>query len=122
LPISRRCLFERADVTSVPRLCPQCPKRPRPIKLQAALARARRWNERDGDTISYGQTEVEAMVNFEMMLGRTLFQLWPDLPRDIQEQIFEALPFEPGEKRSLATLLHDHHPRTAHPPKPTQSA
>jgi hypothetical protein len=60
------------------------------------------------------------MNSVEAMLGRTLFQLWPDLPRDIQERIFEALPCEPGEKRFLAILFHDHHPRTAHPPKPTE--
>ena len=53
------------------------------------------------------------MNMLETMLGRTLFRLWPDLPRDIQERIFEALPCEAGDRRSIATLLHDHHPRTA---------
>jgi hypothetical protein len=62
------------------------------------------------------------MNMIETMLGRTLFRLWPDLPRDIQERIFEALPCEAGDRRSIATLLHDHHPRTAHPPRPTELA
>jgi hypothetical protein len=62
------------------------------------------------------------MNHLETMLGRTVFQLWSDLPRNIQERIFESLPCAPGEKRSFAVLLHDHHPRTAHPPKPTALA
>jgi hypothetical protein len=62
------------------------------------------------------------MNSLDTMLGRTVFRLWPDLPRDVQEQIFEALPCDPGEKGSIAMLLLDHHPRTANPPKPTELA
>jgi hypothetical protein len=58
----------------------------------------------------------------ETMLGRTVFWLWPDLPRDIQERIFEALPCDAEQRRSIATLFHDHHPRTAHPPRPAELA
>jgi hypothetical protein len=42
----------------------------------------------------------------ELLLGHAAFKLWPDLPRDMQEKLFEA----------------DHHPRTAHPPKPANLA
>jgi hypothetical protein len=62
------------------------------------------------------------MNMLETMLGRTLFRLWPDLPREIQERIFEALPCAARDRRCIATLLHDHHPRTAHPPRPTELA
>jgi hypothetical protein len=62
------------------------------------------------------------MNRLETMLGRAVFRLWPDLPRDIQERIFEALPCEAEARRFIATLLHDHHPRTAHPPRPTALA
>jgi hypothetical protein len=54
------------------------------------------------------------------LLGQAAFKLWPDLPREIQELLFEAAaPTEGPERTMLATTLHDHHPRTAHPPKPT---
>jgi hypothetical protein len=37
----------------------------------------------------------------------------------MQERIFEAaVPDNPLLRYSFAVFLHDHHPRTAHPPKP----
>src|SRR5882672_8763248 len=60
---------------------------------------------------------------FELLLGHAAFRLWPDLPRDMQERLFEAaVPDNPLLRYSFAVFLHDHHPRTAHPPKPTNSA
>jgi hypothetical protein len=42
------------------------------------------------------------------------------LPRDIQEKLFEtAAPSDDQVRHDLAVFLHDRHPRTAHPPKPT---
>jgi len=56
----------------------------------------------------------------ELLLGRAALQLWPDLPRDIQEKLFDtAVPVDPSLRNHLAIFLHDLHPRTAHPPKPT---
>ena len=56
---------------------------------------------------------------FELLLGHATFKLWADLPRDMQERIFEAaVPDNPLLRYSFAVFLHDHHPRTAHPPKP----
>jgi hypothetical protein len=49
-------------------------------------------------------------------------QLWPDLPQEVQEQLFACVPDDPGVRNGLAHLLHDRHPRTAHPPKPTAFA
>ena len=57
---------------------------------------------------------------FERLLGQAALKLWPDLPRDVQELLFEAaVPINPTIRNSLAIFLHDRHPRTAHPPKPT---
>lgn len=62
------------------------------------------------------------MDNLERLLGRAVFQLWPNLPRDMQEQIFEAASSEPDVRRRLAVVLHDHHPKTAFPPRPSALA
>lgn len=56
---------------------------------------------------------------FALLAGRAALQLWPDLPRDVQERLFEtAVPRDEQVRHNLAVFLHDRHPRTAHPPKP----
>jgi hypothetical protein len=45
--------------------------------------------------------------------------MWPELPRDAQEMLFAAATDDGVIANTLAIYLHDHHPRTAHPPKPT---
>ena len=62
------------------------------------------------------------MPNFAEILGRAVLQLWPDLPQPVQERLFESVPDDPGVRNALAQFLHDHHPKTAHPPKPTAVA
>ncbi len=62
------------------------------------------------------------MSNFEGMLGKAVLQLWPTLPREVQELLFECVPDDPGVRNELAQYLHNHHPKTAHPPKPTAVA
>jgi hypothetical protein len=60
---------------------------------------------------------------FERLLGRAALALWSDLPRDVQERLFEqAVAGEVILRNHLASYLHDHHPKTAHPAKPTQLA
>ena len=60
---------------------------------------------------------------FAAQLGHAALRLWPDLPRDVQERLFEhAAPDDAALRHDLAVFLHDRHPRTAHPPKPTQLA
>jgi hypothetical protein len=55
---------------------------------------------------------------FELLLGHATFKLWADLPREMQEKLFEAaVPGNPLLRYSFAVFLHDHHPRTARPPK-----
>jgi hypothetical protein len=60
---------------------------------------------------------------FQDAIGRAALELWPDLPREVQEHLFEYVATEDYTLRQpLATYLHEHHPRTAHPPKPTSVA
>ena len=41
---------------------------------------------------------------------------------DLQERLFEDAGGDEHLRYQLAIYLHDHHPRTAHPPKPTTIA
>jgi len=62
----------------------------------------------------------ESIVRFQQNIGRAALRLWPDLPREFQEQLFEqAVGADETLRHQLAQYLHDHHPRTAHPAKPT---
>jgi hypothetical protein len=57
---------------------------------------------------------------FERLLGKAALALWADLPRVVQEGLFETAVAEDAIIRNhLASYLHDHHPKTAHPAKPT---
>jgi hypothetical protein len=59
----------------------------------------------------------------EALIGRTALELWGYFPRDVQELIFEtAVRGNDGLRHELAVFLHERHPRTAHPPKPTALA
>ncbi|MDX3969169.1 MAG: hypothetical protein QHD01_21590 [Bradyrhizobium sp.] len=57
---------------------------------------------------------------FASLLGRAALKVWPDLPRDVQERLFAAAVDDGVIANDLAEFLHDRHPRTAHPPKPTR--
>ena len=47
---------------------------------------------------------------FEGLLGHAAFKLWPDLPRDVQETLFEAaVPHDDATRYNLAVFLHQHH-------------
>ena len=59
---------------------------------------------------------------FANLLGHAALKVWPDLPRDAQEQLFAAAIDDGVIANSLATFLHDRHPRTAHPPPPASVA
>jgi hypothetical protein len=61
-------------------------------------------------------------IQFASLLGRAALKVWSDLPRDAQEQLFAAAVDDGVIASSLAEYLHDHHPRTAHPPRPTRLA
>jgi hypothetical protein len=59
---------------------------------------------------------------FALLLGHAALSLWPDLPRDAQELLFAAAADDGILANSLAVFLHDRHPKTAHPLRPTQIA
>jgi hypothetical protein len=62
-------------------------------------------------------------LEFERLLGKAALALWPELPRGVQESLFETAVAGDAIFRShLALYLHDHHPKTAHPAKPTHFA
>lgn len=53
---------------------------------------------------------------FATLLGRPAMDVWGDMPRDIQEALFEtAMKGRDAEREELARLLHDRQPRTLHP-------
>jgi len=55
---------------------------------------------------------------FAALLGHAALKVWPELPRDAQEKLFAAAVNDGVIANALATYLHEHHPRTAHPPRP----
>jgi hypothetical protein len=56
---------------------------------------------------------------FALRLGKAAIGVWSDIPRDLQEALFEtALRGRDDLRPALARLLHDRHPRTEHPAKP----
>jgi hypothetical protein len=77
-----------------------------------------RTNERRGPMMMNNSTH-----EFERLLGKAALALWADLPRNVQENLFETAVAEDVLIRNhLALYLHDHHPKTAHPAKSTQLA
>jgi len=53
---------------------------------------------------------------FERLLGKAALALWADLPRDVQENLFETAVAEDVIIRNqLASYPREHHPKTAHP-------
>ncbi len=58
--------------------------------------------------------------HFARLLGKAAMDVWGDMPRDIQEALFEtAMKERSTEREDLARLLHGRHPRTVHPAKPS---
>jgi hypothetical protein len=61
----------------------------------------------------------KANPDFVMALGQAALSMWGDLPRDIQETLFEtAMKGHDDQREAMARLLHERHPRTAHPQWP----
>jgi hypothetical protein len=59
-------------------------------------------------------------LEFERLLGKATLALWADLPRDVQEKLFEtAVAGDVAIRNHLASYLHEHHPKTAHLATPT---
>ena len=54
-----------------------------------------------------------------LSLGRAAVEVWGDMPRDIQEALFEtAMRGQEEQRLPFARILHERHPRTQHPAKP----
>jgi hypothetical protein len=52
---------------------------------------------------------------YQKLLGEAAIEVWGDMPREIQEALFEvAIRDRPELRLDLAKLLHDRHPRTDH--------
>ncbi len=61
---------------------------------------------------------ADRLERFASLLGRAAMDVWGDMPRDIQEALFEtAMKGLDAEREELARMLHDRHPRTLHPPR-----
>ncbi|MFX6998515.1 hypothetical protein ABTI04_19130, partial [Acinetobacter baumannii] len=59
---------------------------------------------------------TDRLVN---LLGQAAMDVWGDMPRDIQEALFEtAMKGRSLEREEFARLLHQKHPRTLHPARP----
>jgi hypothetical protein len=62
---------------------------------------------------------VDGEERFASLLGRAAMDVWGDMPREIQEALFEtAMRGRDADREELARLLHDRHPRTVHPTNP----
>ncbi len=62
-------------------------------------------------------------IEVQRLLGEAVFRHWSELPANVQELLFEAaVDGRENERTNVAIVLHDHHPRTAHPPKPSLPA
>jgi len=60
-------------------------------------------------------------TRYAQALGHAALRAWAELPQHVQERLFEdAVGNDEALRSSLAVYLHDHHPRTAHPAKPTR--
>jgi hypothetical protein len=74
------------------------------------------------NTSAYSETPLMNENRFAALLGHAALKVWSDLPRDAQERLFAAAVDDGVIANDLAEFLHDRHPRTAHPPKPTRFA
>jgi hypothetical protein len=62
---------------------------------------------------------ADGQERFANLLGQAAMEVWGDMPRDIQEALFEAaMKGGDADREGLARLLHDRHPRTLHPARP----
>jgi hypothetical protein len=51
--------------------------------------------------------------DYHRLLGKAALDIWGDMPREIQEALFETAVRDRQDIRSdLAKLLHERHPRT----------
>lgn len=72
-----------------------------------------------GVRVIRGTSMLDDERRFALMLGDAALAVWGDMPRDIQEALFEtAMQEHDADREPFARLLHARHPRTLHPPRP----
>jgi hypothetical protein len=97
---------------------PKFPYRPRRNKTPARSCGKSRVQNAQGCS---KRTMTEFRDEFALLIGHAALDMWSDLPRDVQERLFEtAVPLNHLRRFELAVYLHDNHPRTGHPPHPKQ--
>ena len=72
--------------------------------------------------IRIGLADYVVVPFIVMLLGLAALKVWSDLPREAQERLFAASVDDGIIASSLAEFLHDRHPKTSHPTKPTRLA
>lgn len=71
------------------------------------------WLERG--IIKLSGEQMTTIEVYQKLLGEAAIEVWGDMPREIQEALFEvAIRDRPELRLDLAKLLHDRHPRTDH--------
>lgn len=95
----------------------------RPAEAPAKMDRlSQKPSQPTSNTASRSESSQVNEDQFASLLGLAALKVWPDLPRDAQERLFAAAVDDGVIANALAEFLHDRHPRTAHPPKPTRIA
>jgi hypothetical protein len=64
------------------------------------------------------EDHMASQDDYYRLLGKAALDIWGDMPREIQEALFETAVRDSEDIRSdLARLLHERHPRTEQPQK-----
>lgn len=90
--------------------------------LSADVDGLRQNRSRPPDAPSSQASQISEEDRFASLLGHAALKVWSDLPRDAQERLFAAAVDDGVIANSLAVFLHDRHPKTVHPPKPSMIA
>ena len=90
--------------------------------LQSSTPHPAREQTLSSDTTANSQMPQMDEKRFATLLGHAALEVWADLPRDAQERLFAAAAGDGVVATDLAGFLHDRHPRTAPPPRPTRFA
>jgi hypothetical protein len=94
----------------------------RQASATAPLARAEMLDAPHPNKLLHPEASLMDENRFAVLLGHAALKVWADLPRDAQERLFDAAVDDRLIANALAEFLHERHPRTAHPPRPTRLA
>jgi hypothetical protein len=75
--------------------------------------------EPDDELIHEAEGLMADEEEYQRLLGKAALNVWGDMPRDVQEALFENAMRDRADLRSdLGKFLHDRHPRTERPKAP----